>query len=110
MVTVQKAQIGSIIITSFQYIIKQEGVKGLYHGLLPTILALLPNWAVFFPVYERLKGLVHSNGCFSKYHLLIDNGNQASTGAIMIAAVGAGAATAITTNTLWVVVIRFQVS
>lgn len=40
----------------------------------------------------------------------VDNGNQASTGAIMIAAVGAGAATAITTNTLWVVVIRFQVS
>lgn len=90
---------GSIIITSLQNIIRQEGVKGLYRGLSPTILALLPNWAVYFTVYERLKGLVHSHD---------DNGNQVSTGANMIAAVGAGAATAITTNPLWVVKTRLQ--
>ncbi|KAF8040275.1 hypothetical protein BT93_B2495 [Corymbia citriodora subsp. variegata] len=90
---------GSIIITSLQNIIRQEGMKGLYRGLSPTILALLPNWAVYFTVYERLKGLVHSHD---------DNGNQVSTGANMIAAVGAGAATAITTNPLWVVKTRLQ--
>jgi hypothetical protein len=27
-------------------IVKQEGVKGLYRGLTPTLMALLPNWAV----------------------------------------------------------------
>uniref|UniRef100_A0A2P2LC15 Mitochondrial substrate carrier family protein W n=1 Tax=Rhizophora mucronata TaxID=61149 RepID=A0A2P2LC15_RHIMU len=37
---------GSIIITSLQNIIKNEGFRGLYRGLSPTILALLPNWAV----------------------------------------------------------------
>jgi hypothetical protein len=27
-------------------IMQQEGVKGLYRGLTPTLMALLPNWAV----------------------------------------------------------------
>ncbi|CAL5419219.1 unnamed protein product [Camellia sinensis] len=37
---------GSIIITSLQNIIRTEGLKGLYRGLSPTLVALLPNWAV----------------------------------------------------------------
>ncbi|KAL5553094.1 hypothetical protein UlMin_040495 [Ulmus minor] len=87
---------GSIIITSLKDIIKTEGVKGLYRGLSPTLLALLPNWAVYFTVYERLKDL------------LADDRNQLSIGANMVAAAGAGAATAISTNPLWVVKTRLQ--
>lgn len=90
---------GSIIITSLQDIIKTEGLRGMYRGLSPTILALLPNWAVYFTVYERLKDLLHSH---------VDGSNQLTIGANMVAAAGAGATTAITTNPLWVVKTRLQ--
>ncbi|XP_008243273.1 PREDICTED: nicotinamide adenine dinucleotide transporter 2, mitochondrial [Prunus mume] len=92
-------QRGSIIITSLQNILKTEGLKGMYRGLSPTILALLPNWAVYFTVYEQLKGLLQSH---------VDGSSELTIGANMIAAAGAGAATAITTNPLWVVKTRLQ--
>ncbi|GLT58210.1 hypothetical protein SLA2020_311220 [Shorea laevis] len=84
---------GSVMITSLQNIIKNEGFKGLHRGLSPTIIALLPNWAVYFTVYEQLKGLLHSHE---------DTSGQLTIGANM------GAATAIKTNPLWVVKTRLQ--
>jgi len=39
---------GSVIITSLQNIVRNEGFRGMYRGLSPTIVALLPNWAVSF--------------------------------------------------------------
>ncbi|OIW02341.1 hypothetical protein TanjilG_11235 [Lupinus angustifolius] len=172
------AQKGSIIITSLQNIFKTEGFRGMYRGLSPTILALLPNWApsptyllrilftiatlqipdllttpllyvlnlimessfatmvpcdkyarcpshgishlkmqeevlvpqlppleeVYFTVYEQLKGLLRSHG---EYHLRYGS-NELTTVGNIISAAGAGAATAISTNPLWVVKTRLQ--
>lgn len=58
---------GSVIITSLQHIIKTEGLKGLYRGLSPTIIALLPNWAVsnlFIPKAINWKLLIQFLGFF----------------------------------------------
>ncbi|XP_008797620.1 nicotinamide adenine dinucleotide transporter 2, mitochondrial-like [Phoenix dactylifera] len=89
----------SVIISSLEHVIKNEGVKGLYRGLSPTITALLPTWAVYFTVYDQLKGLLQSH---------VDGNNHFSIGANIIAASGAGAATSIVTNPLWVVKTRLQ--
>ncbi|KAK8965691.1 hypothetical protein KSP40_PGU013028 [Platanthera guangdongensis] len=64
----------------------------------------LPNLAknagkgVYFTVYDQLKGLLCSN----------DECNELSVAANMAAASGAGAATTMATNPLWVVKTRFQ--
>ncbi|CAN6468308.1 unnamed protein product [Victoria cruziana] len=88
---------GSLIVGSLEQIFKKEGMRGMYRGLSPTILALLPNWAVYFTMYDHLKSLLSR-----------DETHQLSVGANMIAASGAGAATTIATNPLWVVKTRFQ--
>ncbi|CAN6887962.1 unnamed protein product [Brassica oleracea var. botrytis] len=87
---------GSVIITSLQDIVKKDGVRGMYRGLSPTIIALLPNWAVYFSVYGKLKDVLQSSD------------GKLSVGANMVAAAGAGAATSIATNPLWVVKTRLM--
>ncbi|KIY99796.1 putative carrier protein [Monoraphidium neglectum] len=87
------------IIGGLSAIVKAEGAKGLYRGLTPTLMALLPNWAVYFSVYGRLKTVLTTR-----------QGQQvAATPAIhMAAAAGAGVATLLITNPLWVIKTRMQ--
>uniref|UniRef100_A0A5B6YRZ5 Nicotinamide adenine dinucleotide transporter 1 n=1 Tax=Davidia involucrata TaxID=16924 RepID=A0A5B6YRZ5_DAVIN len=89
---------GGLIVGSLEQIFQKEGLRGMYRGLSPTVLALLPNWAVYFTIYEQLKSFLCSD----------DGNHKLSIGANMIAASGAGAATTIATNPLWVVKTRLQ--
>ncbi|VVA91050.1 unnamed protein product [Arabis nemorensis] len=82
-------QKGSVIIRSLQDIVKKEGLRGMYRGLSPTIIALLPNWA--------LKDVLQSN-----------NDGKLSVGANIVASGIAGVSTTIVTNPLWVIRTRLM--
>ncbi|KAH9306338.1 hypothetical protein KI387_010742, partial [Taxus chinensis] len=90
---------GGLIVSSLKKVFHDEGFRGMYRGLSPTVLALLPNWAVYFTVYEQLKKLQKPQN---------DPHHEISVGANMITASVAGAATALVTNPLWVVKTRLQ--
>ncbi len=89
----------SICAGGLSKILRDEGARGLYRGLNPTLFALLPNWAVYFTVYERLKLAVG---------MRLSPNSSTGPGVHMIAAAGAGAATMLITNPLWVVKTRLQ--
>lgn len=40
--------LGSVIVGCLEQILQKEGFRGMYRGLSPTVLALLPTWAVSF--------------------------------------------------------------
>ncbi|XP_024539740.1 nicotinamide adenine dinucleotide transporter 1, chloroplastic [Selaginella moellendorffii] len=92
---------GTSLGKTLQSIVRQEGVRGLYQGLAPTILALLPNWAVFFTTYEQMKRLLQTRDSQA-------GKQQLTMSSHLLAATVAGAATNLITNPLWVVKTRLQ--
>ncbi len=87
-------------------------MAGMYKGLGPTLLALLPNWAVYFLVYGSLKRRV--GAALASYEPSSAGGapRAPASGPLvnMLAASGAGVVTILATNPLWVVKTRMQVS
>jgi len=89
---------GFSVLGGLREIIKTDGRGGLYRGLSPTLWALLPNWAVYFTAYDRIKRAVGRTY----------PGRENHPGVHMLAACGAGVATVAVTNPLWVVKTRLQ--
>lgn len=80
---------------------EDDGFRGFYRGLGPTIFGYLPTWAIYFTVYD-----------YAKAHLVKDPGAGAEVNFLnhILSAMAAGAASTVSTSPLWVVKTRFMVS
>ncbi|KAL0691920.1 hypothetical protein Bca4012_091600 [Brassica carinata] len=115
-----------LYVGSLEHIFKQEGMRGLYRGLSPTVMALISKLGGLFhnvgPTQElfNFKWLVFTLFLLPVFlnkqwelifsHALDEDHKLSGVGANVMAASGAGAATTIATNhPLWVVKTRLQV-
>ncbi|CAO1628851.1 unnamed protein product [Parajaminaea phylloscopi] len=82
-------------------IYRDDGVRGFYRGLGPTIFGYLPTWAIYFTVYDGCKDLLASRGGTRQ------RGEEDFVNHIL-SALTAGAASTVCTSPLWVVKTRFM--
>ncbi|CBQ71692.1 related to YIA6-Pvruvate transporter of the mitochondrial inner membrane [Sporisorium reilianum SRZ2] len=75
-----------------------DGVRGFYRGLGPTIFGYLPTWAIYFTVYDSCKSTLAT-------HKLTASDDFVNH---IVAAMTAGAASTVCTSPLWVVKTRFM--
>ncbi|KAI8346880.1 mitochondrial carrier domain-containing protein [Choanephora cucurbitarum] len=75
----------------------EEGIRGLYRGLGPTILGYLPTWAIYFTAYDYCKNQWAGEIGPNKEWLLH-----------ITSAMSAGAASTMLTNPLWVIKTRLM--
>ncbi|KAK7250956.1 hypothetical protein RIF29_33761 [Crotalaria pallida] len=94
--TVKKALAGPA--KKWEEVLLILGVPGSEAGIDGEEIAPHAKENVYFRVYEQLKGLLRSH----------DGSNELTTVGNIVAAAGAGAATSISTNPLWVVKTRLQ--
>lgn len=76
-------------------ILKEEGIKGWYRGIGPTIVGYLPTWSIYFTTYHHFKAVLSSPSLPPPVvHVL--------------SAVAAGAMSSTATNPLWVIRTRLM--
>ncbi|KAI9010937.1 mitochondrial carrier domain-containing protein [Phycomyces nitens] len=73
----------------------EEGIRGWYRGLGPTVIGYLPTWAIYFTAYDAFKAFGTDR---------VDSGWMVH----MVSAMSAGAVTSLVTNPLWVIKTRFM--
>mmetsp|Transcript_10972 Transcript_10972/g.26924 ORF Transcript_10972/g.26924 Transcript_10972/m.26924 type:complete len:366 (-) Transcript_10972:86-1183(-) len=93
---VQRAEASQGVVRGIARICEKEGFRGLYTGIRPTLLALLPNWAAYFPVYSATKAY------------LIERYPEHPSGVNSLAAFVGGAAALAASNPFWVAKTRLQ--
>ncbi|KAI8883042.1 mitochondrial carrier [Backusella circina FSU 941] len=75
----------------------EEGIRGLYRGLGPTILGYLPTWAIYFTAYD-----------YCKSHWGYSIGHDKEWALHIVSAMSAGATSTCLTNPLWVIKTRLM--
>lgn len=84
------------VIGTMSTIVRDEGVRGLYKGLVPIILGYFPTWTIYFSVYEPAKE--YYSNLFPTWQFFTNS----------CSAITAGAASTILTNPIWVVKTRLM--
>ncbi|PVF92852.1 mitochondrial carrier [Serendipita vermifera] len=94
-----------------KYVYETKGIRGFYRGLGPTILGYLPTWAIYFTVYDSVKGYFGEEalGAVKRVtdpagHVPLDK--RHSLALHVFSAMIAGAASTICTSPLWVIKTR----
>ena len=54
--------------------IRSDGMRGMYRGILPTIMRDVPSFAAYFGTYEAIKSVSFSSGEVSSLHMLLAGG------------------------------------
>lgn len=86
------------LIGTLRTIYKDDGIRGFYRGLGPTIFGYLPTWAIYFTVYDGCKEFLASREGSRDEDFL----NH------VLSAMTAGGASTVCTSPLWVVKTRFM--
>lgn len=82
-------------------ILREEGVRGLYRGLVPITIGYLPTWTIYFTVYEQGK---------KRYpQLLSKQGLESDALTHFCSALTAGMVSTISVNPIWVVKTRLMI-
>lgn len=91
-------------------IFRDEGVAGLYRGLVPITVGYLPTWMIYFTVYEKAKDFYPKmfKNIFN-IDMTEESGNPvASYLGYSLSAITAGSVSTIFTNPIWVVKTRLM--
>lgn len=80
---------------SMNLIWKEEGIRGLYRGIVPITLGYFPTWMIYFTCYEHFKKM-YSN-------LIVDENLS-----YFASAISSGAISSTVTNPIWVVKTRLM--
>lgn len=84
------------VVGTMSTIVRDEGVRGLYKGLVPIILGYFPTWTIYFSVYEYSKEFYPE--MFPRWDFVSNS----------CSAITAGAASTILTNPIWVIKTRLM--
>lgn len=87
---------------AFKMIAREEGVSGLYKGVVPITIGYLPTWTIYFAVYEKAKHFYPQ--FWDKYM-----GFNVNSFNHFCSAITAGMASSIAVNPIWVVKTRLMI-